>query len=64
MKLYACSDIHTDYEENMAWVESMAAEQCEEKENSACIIAGDVSDKLDVLEQTFALFKKAFGTGV
>ena len=44
-RLFAMSDIHTDAIANMDFIQRLR-----EHPTDACIIAGDVSDKLEVLE--------------
>jgi len=55
MRLYTCSDIHTDYPENLQWVKEQPA-----RLEDAVIVAGDVSHELGVLEETLSLFTKRF----
>ena len=56
-RVFVLSDIHTDYPENMRWVESLSDEAFV---NDAVILAGDVSDQLSVLETTLRLFTGKF----
>ena len=56
-RVFVLSDIHTDYPENMRWVESLSDEAFV---NDAVILAGDVSDQLSVLETTLRLFSGKF----
>ena len=56
MRLYACSDIHTDFSENMEWLKSLPPID----QPAAVIVSGDVSDKLDVLEKTLRLFQERY----
>ena len=57
--IYAASDLHTDHAANMEWVRALASRG--RYRNDVLICAGDVSDKLQVLEQTMALLSDAFG---
>ena len=56
-RVFACSDIHTDFEENMAWVRSLSDVAFAA---DAVILAGDISDDLGVLETTLRLFASKF----
>ena len=51
------SDIHTDFPENLEWVEKLSDDDFQ---NDAVILGGDVSDRLDVLETTLRLFAGKF----
>ena len=57
--IYAASDLHTDHAANMEWVRALASGG--RHRNDVLICAGDVSDKLQILEQTMALLSDAFG---
>lgn len=61
MRLFALSDIHTDYQENRNW---LAAISKLEYLDDALILAGDISDALDRIEHCFehmcCRFKKVF----
>lgn len=57
MRVFAVSDIHVDYEENLAWVTGLAAGEYSE---DILILAGDVSDKMKLLEQVFNSLQKIF----
>ena len=46
-RVYAVSDLHTDYEENLAWVDAL-----QEDQQGVLLVAGDVSDKLDRFVRT------------
>jgi hypothetical protein len=48
-RVFVLSDIHTDYSENLEWVDSLSST---EFQHDAVILAGDVSDAIDVLETT------------
>merc|ERR1719181_165779 len=45
--ILAVSDLHTDYEANMAWTRELPA-----AERDILIVAGDVSSQLDIFEAT------------
>ena len=57
MRLYACSDIHTDFDENLKWVKDLPLD---DYEGTAVIVAGDVSDDLARLEKTLLLFTERY----
>jgi len=50
MRVFAVSDIHVDYAENLEWILAL-----DEKEyaDDILILAGDVTDKMALLEQVF-----------
>ncbi|MBL4581018.1 MAG: metallophosphoesterase [Gammaproteobacteria bacterium] len=50
MRVFAVSDIHVDYVENLAWILSLDRK---EYANDILILAGDVTDKMPLLEQVF-----------
>ena len=56
-RVFVISDIHTDFDENMSWCESLSDEAFL---NDALILGGDVSDDLAVLETTLRLFARKF----
>ena len=57
MRVFAVSDIHVDYAENLAWILSL-----DEKEyaNDVLILACDVTDKMPLLEQVFVSLVASF----
>ena len=56
-RVFACSDIHTDFPENLEWVRSLSDVDFR---GDAVILGGDVSDDLEVLETTLRLFARKF----
>ena len=56
-RVFACSDIHTDFPENLEWVRSLSDVDFR---GDAVILGGDVSDDLEVLETTLRLFACKF----
>lgn len=58
-KIWAVSDIHTDYEQNLRWVHSL--EDRGFSEADVLLLAGDASDDLRVLEQTLTSLRNTFG---
>jgi len=57
MKVFAVSDIHTDYPENLEWVKSLTKE---EFGGDALIVAGDVSDDEKTFIETFRHLSRTF----
>src|SRR5690349_20573450 len=57
MRLYAISDLHADFAENMALIRALepAAHQ-----DDAVIIAGDIAHNLEVVGETLSLFRGRF----
>lgn len=61
MRVFAVSDIHTDFRGNMLWLQDFVAWAGAQFLNDACIIAGDISHDMDIIEATLRLFSEAFG---
>jgi len=59
VRLWSISDVHTDSPENRQWVEDLSTS---DYRHDVLICAGDVSDDMDVLEETLRLFVERFGT--
>ncbi len=59
MRVFAVSDIHVDYAENLNWILSLTAGEYSE---DILILAGDVSNKMPLLEQVFNSLQKSFKT--
>src|SRR4051812_46447398 len=57
MRVFAVSDIHIDYQENRNWLFGLSAEDYRE---DILILAGDISDKLELLEQCFRSLSTKF----
>lgn len=57
MRVFAVSDIHVDYEENLNWILSL---DDSEYTDDILILAGDVTDKMPLLEQVFVSLEKSF----
>ncbi|MFT5392782.1 MAG: putative phosphodiesterase [Gammaproteobacteria bacterium] len=55
--IYAVSDLHVDFRENMEWVWSLSSHRYL---NDALIVAGDVSDNLQRLELTLVALRERF----
>lgn len=56
-RVFALSDIHVDYEENLAWIRNISDR---DYAADALILGGDVTDKLELLRKTLALLKLKF----
>ena len=57
MRVFAVSDVHVDYAENLAWVLSL---DYKEYAKDILILAGDVTDKMPLLEQVFISLAVSF----
>jgi predicted phosphodiesterase len=57
MRVFAVSDLHLDYAPNLAWVEKLSLQ---DYQNDALILAGDISDRLALLEDGFEALKRRF----
>lgn len=57
MRLFATSDLHTDYKENFRWLQELSDT---EYRNDALIVAGDVSDRLEIIRETLLLLRSKF----
>ena len=57
MRIFAISDLHTDFRENMWLVEQLSNVTYQ---RDILIAAGDISDKLDTLKTTLALLRAKF----
>jgi predicted phosphodiesterase len=57
MRLFATSDLHTDYRENFRWLEELSAT---EYRDDTLIVAGDVSDRLEIIRETLLLLRSKF----
>lgn len=58
MRIFAISDLHTDFAPNLAWIKSLDKNKWRE---DVLIVAGDVSNSLDILLETLQLLKDRFG---
>ena len=57
MRLFATSDLHTDYKENFRWLQEISDS---EYRNDALIVAGDISDRLEIIRDTLQLLRSKF----
>jgi predicted phosphodiesterase len=57
MRVFALSDIHVDYAENMTWIEQLSRS---DYRNDALILAGDVTHQLRRLEQALVTLRERF----
>ncbi|KAK9803536.1 hypothetical protein WJX73_005589 [Symbiochloris irregularis] len=55
MKIWAISDLHTEYPSNLTWIENLSPTAYQ---SDAIIVAGDISDRLAKVEETLELFKE------
>lgn len=61
MRVFAVSDIHTDFKGNMIWLRELVEWSGDQFKLDAVIVAGDISHDLGIIETTLSLFKSAFG---
>lgn len=57
MRVFAVSDVHVGHAENLAWILSL---DHKELTNGILILAGDVTDKMQLLEQVFVSLAASF----
>jgi len=57
MRVYAVSDLHVDYPENLEWIQSLGETS---HQGDVLILAGDVSHQLDALRQVFESLRSKF----
>jgi hypothetical protein len=57
MQVFAVSDLHVDYPPNMAWLRALDGSG---HSRDAIIVAGDVTDDLDRLEEVFRTLRRSF----
>jgi predicted phosphodiesterase len=56
-KVFAISDVHIDYEENKKWLNSLSHD---EYKDDILILAGDVTDDIQLLAKAFEIFRDRF----
>lgn len=62
MRVFAVSDIHTDFKGNMKWLEELVQwAKKEDFRNDVLIVAGDISHDMGIIETTLTLCCQAFG---
>jgi Calcineurin-like phosphoesterase len=57
MRVFATSDLHTDYKENFLWLTELSDTAYGD---DTLIVAGDVSDRLEVIRETLLLLRSKF----
>ncbi|HEX6718677.1 MAG TPA: metallophosphoesterase, partial [Pyrinomonadaceae bacterium] len=57
MRVFATSDLHTDYKENFRWLQELSDTVYR---NDALIVAGDISDRLHIIRDTLLLLRSKF----
>eukprot|EP01055_Gregarina_sp_Pseudo9_P000783 Gregarina_sp_Pseudo_9__782@NODE_14_length_6322_cov_57_267229_g12_i0_p3_GENE_NODE_14_length_6322_cov_57_267229_g12_i0NODE_14_length_6322_cov_57_267229_g12_i0_p3_ORF_typecomplete_len468_score141_84Metallophos/PF00149_28/2_2e08Metallophos/PF00149_28/18Metallophos_2/PF12850_7/2_5e07Metallophos_2/PF12850_7/20DNA_pol_E_B/PF04042_16/0_091_NODE_14_length_6322_cov_57_267229_g12_i030344437 len=60
LRTFVISDIHTDSKENLEWIKESLETVHSEGSFSVLVVAGDVSDRSDVLMDTFGAFSRTF----
>eukprot|EP00037_Helgoeca_nana_P025305 m.275601 g.275601 ORF g.275601 m.275601 type:complete len:203 (+) comp26904_c0_seq16:357-965(+) len=63
-RVYAISDMHTDVTANLEWLQGYADQNGSLHADDLIIVAGDVSDSLDVVRETLEILTATFGAGV
>ena len=58
-RVWVTSDVHTDREQNMAWCKSLPTYPY----GDVLIVAGDLSHRLDIIEETLKIFLDRFTRG-
>ncbi len=61
MRVFAVSDVHTDFKGNMVWLNEFVAWVGDQYKNDVIIVAGDISHDMGIIETTLTLFTRAFG---
>lgn len=59
LPVYVISDVHVDFQENLAWVEDTLVDH---GPNSVVVVAGDCTDDLALLRRCLIAFRAKFGT--
>ena len=57
MRLFATSDLHTDYKDNLRWLAEISDS---DYRDDALIVAGDISDRLEIIRETLELLGSKF----
>lgn len=57
MRVFAISDLHTDFQENWEYLKKITIP---EYSNDLLIVAGDIADKIEVIEKTLRHLKRFF----
>jgi len=57
MRVFATSDLHTDYKENFSWLTELSDKAYRD---DTLIVAGDVSDRLEIIRETLLLLRSRF----
>ena len=58
MRVFAISDIHVDYPDNLAWIESLSDGAFQ---GDVLVLAGDVTDRLDLFRRAVGALADKFG---
>ncbi|HKG46429.1 MAG TPA: metallophosphoesterase family protein [Pyrinomonadaceae bacterium] len=57
MRVFATSDLHTDYKENFLWLTQLSDVAYGD---DTLIVAGDISDRLEIIRETLLLLRSKF----
>jgi UDP-2,3-diacylglucosamine pyrophosphatase LpxH len=59
-RIWALSDVHTDRAQNMRWIHGLKNDDSECYSNDTLILAGDISDNIDIVRATLASLQRTF----
>ena len=57
MRVFATSDLHTDYKENFQWLTELSDTAYRD---DTLIVAGDISDRVEIIRETLLLLRSKF----
>lgn len=57
MRVFATSDLHTDYRENFVWLTQLSDSAYRD---DTLIVAGDISDRIEIIRETLLLLRAKF----
>lgn len=57
MRIFAVSDVHTDYTQNLEWIKSLSNSNYI---NDVIIVAGDISQQINLIKSTLTILKTKF----
>eukprot|EP00808_Paulinella_micropora_P013457 g61778.t1 len=60
VRVYAMSDLHTDFKANLEWLQSLAMHKPNDYLQSVVIVAGDIADSLDLIEASLKILVSLF----
>lgn len=57
MRIFAISDVHTDYTQNLEWIKALSNSNYK---NDVIIVAGDISQQINLIKSTLTMLKSKF----